>query len=386
MILLLGVLLGWAAGRILGGATARLADPGFRWLWLPIASAVIQMCTTPLSRLIPLPAESWYGFVVILTYGANAAFALANLRPLAGSLPILMGTLGNFAVIAANGWRMPVAPSALQLPQLVAPAERLGYYMADSSTRLLWLGDVLPLPLPLVGGYMSLGDILLFLGVAVLIAGRIKTMNESIYYNVDGLHTAIAKERQIQFRYFRWGPDKTMILRHNGELYTVSPWHLCWDDENYYLVAYDSASGRIKHYRVDKMKNITITDLPRDGAETMEHLDLTIYTRRLFGMFGGEPIRVTLEGDDDMINVLIDRFGDEIPLSRKDGDRVETRVDVAVSPQFLGWVASFGGKLTVTSPPSVKEQMRTLARKLSEQYEGSVRFIGQGSCYNESTS
>lgn len=203
----------------------------------------------------------------------------------------------------------------------------------------------------------------------VLIAGRIKTMNESIYYNVDGLHTAIAKERQIQFRYFRWGPDKTMILRHNGELYTVSPWHLCWDDENYYLVAYDSASGRIKHYRVDKMKNITITDLPRDGAETMEHLDLTIYTRRLFGMFGGEPIRVTLEGDDDMINVLIDRFGDEIPLSRKDGDRVKTRVDVAVSPQFLGWVASFGGKLTVTSPPSVKEQMRTLARKLSEQYE-----------------
>ncbi len=203
----------------------------------------------------------------------------------------------------------------------------------------------------------------------VLIAGRIKTMNESIYYNVDGLHTAIAKERQIQFRYFRWGPDKTMILRHNGELYTVSPWHLCWDDENYYLVAYDSASGRIKHYRVDKMKNITITDLPRDGAETMEHLDLTIYTRRLFGMFGGEPIRVTLEGNDDMINVLIDRFGDEIPLSRKDGDRAETRVDVAVSPQFLGWVASFGGKLTVTSPPSVKEQMRTLARKLSEQYE-----------------
>lgn len=203
----------------------------------------------------------------------------------------------------------------------------------------------------------------------VLIAGRIKTMNESIYYNVDGLHTAIAKERQIQFRYFRWGPDKTMILRHNGELYTVSPWHLCWDDENYYLVAYDSASGCIKHYRVDKMKNITITDLPRDGAETMEHLDLTVYTRRLFGMFGGEPIRVTLEGDDDMINVLIDRFGDEIPLSRTDGDRVETRVDVAVSPQFLGWVASFGGKLTVTSPPSVKEQMRTLARKLSEQYE-----------------
>ncbi len=172
MILLLGVLLGWAVGRALGGSTMRLADPGFRWLWLPILSAIFQMCTTPLSQVIPLPVESWYSLIVVLTYGANVIFALANLRPLAGSLLILLGTVGNFAVIAVNGWRMPVSPSALHLPQLVAPAERLGYYMADSSTRLLWLGDILPLPLPLVGGYMSLGDIFLFLGVAVLIAGR----------------------------------------------------------------------------------------------------------------------------------------------------------------------------------------------------------------------
>ncbi len=172
MILLLGVILGWVAGRMLGGAAGRLADPGFRWLWLPIFSAVLQMCTTPLANLIPLPPEHWYGFIVILTYGANVAFALANLRPLVGSIPILLGTLGNFAVIAANGWRMPVAPSALQLPQIVAPAERLGYYMADGTTRLLWLGDILPLPIPLIGGYMSLGDILLFVGVSALIAGR----------------------------------------------------------------------------------------------------------------------------------------------------------------------------------------------------------------------
>ena len=99
-------------------------------------------------------------------------------------------------------------------------------------------------------------------------------------------------------------------------------------------MAYDSASGRIKHYRVDKMKNITITDLPRDGAETMEHLDLTIYTRRLFGMFGGEPIRVTLEGDGDMINVLIDRFGDPPPS-------VYTLVQVAL-------LRSDAGKVGVT--------------------------------------
>ena len=179
----------------------------------------------------------------------------------------------------------------------------------------------------------------------VLIAGRVKTMNESIYYNIDKLHSAIGEGKQIRFQYFQWTVEKKEALRRDGGWYCVSPWHLRWDDENYYLIAYDAEADRVKHYRVDKMKRITLLEAPRLGQERMARFDPAVYTRRLFGMYGGQPVRVTLEGENEMVGVLIDRFGKEVPVLPVDGARFQAFVDVAVSPQFLGWVAGLGGGL-----------------------------------------
>ena len=202
----------------------------------------------------------------------------------------------------------------------------------------------------------------------VLLAGRVKTMNESIYYNVDELHSAISQNSQIRFHYFQWNLDKQEQLRHGGAWYVVSPWLLRWDDENYYLIAYDAEADKLKHYRVDKMKHIALTGTPREGQHVMQDFDPTIYTNRLFGMYGGKPTRVTLEGENAMVGILIDRFGKDIPILRKDDDHFIAHVDVAVSPQFLGWIASLGGGLRVTAPDSVVAQMRELAHTLAGQY------------------
>lgn len=204
----------------------------------------------------------------------------------------------------------------------------------------------------------------------VLLAGRVKTMNESIYYNVDELHSAISQNSQIRFHYFQWNLDKQEQLRHGGAWYVVSPWLLRWDDENYYLIAYDAEADKLKHYRVDKMKHIALTSAPREGQHVMQDFDPTTYTNRLFGMYSGEPTRVTLEGENAMVGILIDRFGKDIPILRKDDDHFIAHVDVAVSPQFLGWIASLGGGLRVTAPDSVVAQMRELAHTLAGQYGG----------------
>ena len=82
----------------------------------------------------------------------------------------------------------------------------------------------------------------------VHVAGRIKNMDETIFYNVDAIHTAINENRQIRFTYVDWNENKESVARHDGAIYVVSPWALCWDDENYYLVAYDSSADKIKHY------------------------------------------------------------------------------------------------------------------------------------------
>ena len=122
----------------------------------------------------------------------------------------------------------------------------------------------------------------------VFVAGRVKTMNESIYYNVDRIHTAIAENSRITFQYFQWNVDKKMELRHGGSLYEVSPWSLSWDDENYYLVGFDSKAGKIKHYRVDKILRIQISKEEREGKEHFQKLDMADYAKKSFGMFGGK--------------------------------------------------------------------------------------------------
>ena len=202
----------------------------------------------------------------------------------------------------------------------------------------------------------------------VVITGRIKTMNESIYYNVDKLHEAINAGCQIRFKYFRWNVKKEMELRKNGEWYRVSPWALMWDDENYYLVAYDAQDGKIKHFRVDKMLNIAVTDQLREGRDQFREFNMPQYSKSLFGMFGGMETDVTLEASNDMAGILIDRFGKDIFLIPKDDDHFRTTVKVAVSSQFLGWIFALGAGIRIVGPQSVVDQMKEEARRLSDQY------------------
>lgn len=203
----------------------------------------------------------------------------------------------------------------------------------------------------------------------VLIAGRVKTMNESILINVDHIHTAINDNRQISFQYFQWTPTKKRALRHDGRIYVVSPWQLVWDDENYYLIAYDATSDMIKHYRVDKMLSIQATDNKREGACKFKGFDVATYSKRLFGMLGGEHTRVTLECTNDMSGILIDRFGQDIVMLKKDEAHFITKVDVVPSNQFLGWIIGLSTSVKIISPKGVVERLHLLIQEQHDLYQ-----------------
>lgn len=202
----------------------------------------------------------------------------------------------------------------------------------------------------------------------VVISGRIKTMNESIYYNVDKLHEAISADSQIRFKYYQWNVRKEMELRKDGAWYQISPWGLMWDDENYYLVGFDAGDGKIKHYRVDKMLRIALTEEKREGKEQFKAFNMPRYTKSLFGMYGGEETSVTLEARNDMVGVLIDRFGKDIFIIPAGEDHFKTTVNVAVSNQFLGWIIALGDGVKIVSPDSVVEQMKSEIFRLTKQY------------------
>ena len=167
----------------------------------------------------------------------------------------------------------------------------------------------------------------------VYVANRVKTDNETIYYLVHDISEAMNQNRKITFKYLEWSLDKQLVPKKDGALYKVSPWMLSWDDENYYLVAFDDEAQKIKHYRIDKMKSVTVIDESREGKP--EKIDVAVYSKKVFGMYGGEEERVTLECDNSMIGIIMDRFGSEVIIRKKDGS-FEATVNVMISPQLLG--------------------------------------------------
>lgn len=203
----------------------------------------------------------------------------------------------------------------------------------------------------------------------VIVAGRIKAENESIYYNVDHIHNAIQNNAPITFTYLEWNTDKKLVPRHDGKRYQVSPWALTWKEENYYLVAFDDEEERIKHFRVDKMSRIEeLADAKRKGAESFQQFDIAEYTNRSFGMFGGEIQTVTLQIPRKLTGVMLDRFGKEIDIRDIGDNKITVRISVTVSNQFFGWLTGLGNGVMILSPKQTRENYLEFLRKITEQY------------------
>lgn len=203
----------------------------------------------------------------------------------------------------------------------------------------------------------------------VLVKNRIKTMNESIYYNVDEIHRGIAANRKIRFHYFEYNMEKQRQLRRNGEWYVMSPYALTWDDENYYLVAFDSQAGIIKHFRVDKMTHIGVTQEPRDGQEVYAAMDMGLYARQVFGMFSGELTWVRLRFERGLVGAVLDRLGQDVMLVPEDEEHFTVRADVVVSPQFFAWLCGFGTRAKVLEPEPVVAAMADYVQRISALYQ-----------------
>lgn len=202
----------------------------------------------------------------------------------------------------------------------------------------------------------------------VTVKNRIKSMNNTTLYSIDTIHNAILNDRQITFQYWGWTANKEQTARHGGKKYQLSPWMLLWDDEYYYLIAYDHENAQIRHYRVDRMRSVSESKDRRKGRTEFEALDVAEYSSGVFGMFGGEITHVTFRCKDSMADVVLDRFGKDVMMTPQ-ADGFQFHADINVSPQFFGWVASFGGDIKIISPTNVAEQFKEHLLQALNQYE-----------------
>ena len=202
---------------------------------------------------------------------------------------------------------------------------------------------------------------------------RSATGNEAVYYSIDVIHSALSAGHKVAFCYFDWTPEKKQVLRRGGSEYLVSPWGLWWDNERYYLIAYDSEADQMKTYRVDKMKKARETDEAREGSAAYRSLDMSVYSKKMFGMYGGEECTVTLECENSLAGVVIDRFGRDVSIipghaSGEGGGYFTFRAPVMLSNNFYSWVLQFGGRMRITEPEDARRGMKELLRSAAAQY------------------
>ena len=199
----------------------------------------------------------------------------------------------------------------------------------------------------------------------VLISGRVKSMNETIYYNVDAIQEAIAQNKQISFRYFDWGIDGKR--RYRSKQYLASPYSLCQDNEFCYLLAHSPRYG-VTSYRVDRMSDIQCTADARTPCPELTGKALNEHANRLFQMYSGDAIAVKMRFHRSMANAVIDRFGRDTMLIPDGEDHFVFTVNVAVSPMFLSWVIGFGNKAKILHPQSVIDECKALCEESLRQY------------------
>lgn len=203
----------------------------------------------------------------------------------------------------------------------------------------------------------------------VYVMNRIKSENEAIYYNVDEIHRAIEDNKQITFKYLEYSVNKEAVPRRNGKTYKVSPRALAWNEEKYYLIAYDAEADLIKNYRVDKIKDIDLTDEPRIILDKDRNFDVAEYCNRAFGMYCGDDETITVQFPNRLIGVVIDRFGKEVNIYNSGDDSFETRLNVSVSPQLFGWLTGLGADVKIVRPERVVEQYKQYIQEIMKQYK-----------------
>ena len=197
----------------------------------------------------------------------------------------------------------------------------------------------------------------------VYVSNRAKSDNETVLYSIDSIHEAIASGMKLTFVYNEWNIDKKLVPKNNGKPYVAEPKSLIWENGYYYLVAIDCNAGKIKHFRVDKMTSSNVTEEAAEHAD--EKFDVAQYVKEHFGMFSGEKKTVTVRFPDKLIGVVVDRFGRDVTVIRRDENSFAARFEVEISGQFFGWIVGLGVGVKIESPDDVAEEYKNYLTEIT---------------------
>lgn len=209
----------------------------------------------------------------------------------------------------------------------------------------------------------------------VYIEERTRNMDKSVFKTLDVIYQAITNNKMVLFYYYSWNLYKEKEFHNNGQYIEVSPWAIVWNRDRYYLVAYlfkgetKDYTKEIRHYRLDKIYNPSISDSKRKGGRIFNDINMDDYIKQSFGMFAGKVETVTLECANNKANVIIDRFGMDVPIEKVDEEKFRVDIKVAISPKFYSWIMAYGKDVKIVGPESVVKEMKERVNELNVIYD-----------------
>ncbi len=189
---------------------------------------------------------------------------------------------------------------------------------------------------------------------SLFVDGKVKTSNESVYYAVDTLHEAIQKQKTVAFRYIEYTPQKKKAYKHGGQVYLLSPYDMVWCNDAYYVCGFSERHGKVVTFRIDRMHRPALSEQPYHPKP--EGYNISEYCRQVFSMYDGARCTVKLKCENDLMDDIIDRFGEQVQTAIFDSDHFTATVEVSVSPTFYAWIFTYGGQIEILSPVSVKQE------------------------------
>lgn len=194
---------------------------------------------------------------------------------------------------------------------------------------------------------------------------RIKSKNESLLYVVDAVNEAISSKKKIAFQYTDYTSEKKKVLKNSGEVYTLSPYALFWNEDFYYVVGYSDKHGNISSFRADRICHIEL--LEEKAVRKSKDFSLERYSRQIFEMYDGDTVKVKLECRNYIMRYVIDRFGESVETELATEDTFYAYPEVALSPNFYSWVFKFAGEIKIISPDKAKSTLNEMAQSIINQ-------------------
>lgn len=191
--------------------------------------------------------------------------------------------------------------------------------------------------------------------------GRVRSGNEKIYLIVDAINEAINTNRKISFQYFRYDSQKHKQLKLDGKPYIITPLHLVWNGDYYYMIGVYDFQQRLGSFRVDRIAKRPVI-LEEAGIAAPDGFNISEHVNTTFRMFNCVHEEVELICDNDVMDSIIDRFGEDVSVFPNNKNTFRAVATVATSNVFYSWVFGFGGKVKIKSPSQVKDQYADMLR------------------------